>query len=253
MDSRVGELSATFGIDVGRAPCLETILSEAQELLARIAIASQLRLVNAHTNLGRAERVRMQTEAEAEQLRANQCRDHLTGVFNRSWLDPALATVFQQAAPHREPVGLLFVDLDHFKALNDSAGHQVGDALLQKVAVILRQSVRLTDSVARFGGDEFVVILKDVNLDMLTMVSDQIRSHLRASLSSAESAQSITCSIGAVCVPPSGDGSVPPAALMEAADKAMYEAKRRGGDQTVLATFEAGKWVHSSPMIPVAC
>jgi diguanylate cyclase (GGDEF)-like protein len=253
VDSRVGELSATFGIDVGRAPCLETILSEAQELLARIAIASQLRLVNAHTNLGRAERVRMQTEAEAEQLRANQCRDHLTGVFNRSWLDPALATVFQQAAPHREPVGLLFVDLDHFKALNDSAGHQVGDALLQKVAVILRQSVRLTDSVARFGGDEFVVILKDVNLDMLTMVSDQIRSHLRASLSSAESAQSITCSIGAVCVPPSGDGSVPPAALMEAADKAMYEAKRRGGDQTVLATFEAGKWVHTSPMIPVAC
>jgi diguanylate cyclase (GGDEF)-like protein len=107
--------------------------------------------------------------------------------------------------------------------------------------------------VARFGGDEFVVILKDVNLDMLTMVSDQIRSHLRASLSSAESAQSITCSIGAVCVPPSGDGSVPPAALMEAADKAMYEAKRRGGDQTVLATFEAGKWVHTSPMIPVAC
>ncbi len=246
VDSRVGELSATFGIDVGRSPSLESILADAQELLGQIAIASQMRLVNAHTNLGRVERVRQETEAEVGHLREAQWRDHLTGAFNRAWLEPALASVIEQAHLHQVPIGLLFVDLDHFKGLNDEAGHQAGDALLQKATNVLRQSVRLSDSVVRYGGDEFVITLKDVNLDMLTLISDQIRSHIRSELSTAEPAHNITCSIGAAYYVPQKGSSVRPDMLIKEADRAMYEAKRKGGDRTVLSSLEAGKWVAHS-------
>jgi len=242
VDSRVGELSATFGIDVGRSPSLESILADAQGLLGQIAMASQLRLVNAHTNIVRAEKVRMQMEAEAEQLREAQWRDHLTGAFNRAWLEQSLPSVIAQAQLHQVPVGLLFVDLDHFKGLNDTAGHQAGDVVLRKAAAILRESVRMTDSVARYGGDEFIVVLKDVNSDMLTLISDQIRSRMRSSLSSGEGKGAITCSVGAAWYVPEAGLSTRPDVLIKAADKAMYNAKRQGGDQMVMSVLEAGKW-----------
>ncbi len=252
VDLRVGELSATFGIDVGRSPSLESILADAQELLGQIAMASQLRLVNAHTSIVRAEKVRMQTEAEAEQLREAQWRDHLTSAFNRAWLEQALPAVLKQAQQHQVPVGLLFVDLDHFKGLNDMAGHQAGDAVLQKAAIILRESVRMTDSVARYGGDEFLVVLKDVNADMLTLISDQIRTRMRSLLSSSESKEALTCSVGAAWYVPQPGASVRPEAIIKAADKAMYEAKRQGGDQMVMSLLEAGKWV-SKPVMAASC
>jgi diguanylate cyclase (GGDEF)-like protein len=245
IDSRVGELSATFGIDVGRAPSLESILAEAQELLAQIAMASQLRLVNAHTTIGLSERIRMQSEAEAQQLRETQYRDHLTGAFNRAWLEPALASVIEQSHQHQVPIGLLFVDLDHFKELNDTAGHQAGDVLLQKVTNVLRECVRLTDSVVRYGGDEFVIILKDVNPDMLTLISDQIRNQVRTGVS-ADGGASVSCSIGAVyCMAQAGQ-VLKPGMLVREADKAMYDAKKKGGDQTILSSLESGKWVSQS-------
>ena len=206
VDQRVSELSAAFGIDVGHAPELGIILTEAQRLLAEIAVASQLRLVNAHASVGRAERIRMAAE---EQI---------------------------------VPLGLMFADIDQFKSINDAQGHSAGDLLLQKVAGILRECVRLTDSVVRYGGDEFVILLKDVNVDMLTLIADKILGRIRTELSSTEPVQTITCSLGAVLYVPQESAAVRCEALIKEADLAMYEAKRRGGDRVYVATCEAGKW-----------
>lgn len=242
IDQRVNELSAAFGIDVGRAPELETILSEAQQILAEIAITSQLRLVNAHVSVGRAERIRIAAEEQMESLQDTAWRDHLTGAFNRAWLEQSLNSTLRQAQERRLSVGLMFIDVDQFKRINDTLGHQEGDVVLQKLTGILRESIRMTDSVVRYGGDEFVITLKDVNADMLTMIADQILGRVRAELKPAIYDQTITCSLGTALYKPEESAVVRSEALIKEADRAMYEAKRRGGNRVYMATRDAGKW-----------
>ena len=242
VDQRVAELSAAFGIDVGRAPELEHILSEAQRLLAEIAVTSQLRLVNAHVSVGRAERIRIAAEEQVEALQETVWRDPLTGAFNRAWLSSALNSTLQQAHLHGVPIGLMLVDLDGFKSINDTEGHPAGDLLLQQVTGILRECTRLTDSVVRYGGDEFVIMLRDVNADMLTLIADQILGRVRTELKSTELNRTLTCSLGAVLYEPQDATAVRADGLIKEADRAMYEAKRRGGDRVYMATCDAGKW-----------
>lgn len=231
VDHRVGELSVAFGIDVGRPPELEPILAEAQRILSEIAITSQLRLVNAHVSVERAERIRMAAEERLDSLQNTAWRDHLTGAFNRAWLGTALEAIMKQSQAQSVSVGLMFVDIDQFKAINDTKGHAAGDLLLQKVTNILKDCVRLTDSVVRYGGDEFVVTLRDVNADMLTLIAGQIVGRIRCELSSSEPERTVTCSLGAVLYEPKDGTTIRPEALIMEADRAMYEAKRRGGNR----------------------
>ena len=125
----------------------------------------------------------------------------------------------------------------------DRSPASAGDTLLQKATAILRQSVRLSDSVVRYGGDEFVITLKDVNLDMLTLIADQIRNRIHSELSVTEPERTITCSIGAAFYSPQQDTMARPDALIREADKAMSEARRRGGDRTIVSSLESGKWI----------
>ena len=242
IDSRVGELSATFGIDVGRPPAIESILAEAQELLGQIALASQMRLVNANPGIERLERIRLET-AESQHVREAAWKDNLTGAFNRGWLEPALSSVIDQAHQHQVPIGLLLIDLDKFRGLNQEAGPQFCNILLQKVTAILRECVRLSDSVVRYGGDEFVITLKDVNSDMLTMVCDQIRSRIRSELLTPDPSRQITCSIGVAYYTPQSGIAVRADSLIREADKSVSAARRKGGDQTIMTFLEGGRWL----------
>ncbi len=242
IDSRVGELSATFGIDVGRPPAMESILAEAQELLGQIALASQLRLVNANPGIERLERIRLET-AESQHVREAAWKDNLTGAFNRGWLEPALSSVIDQAHQHQVPIGLLLIDLDKFRGLNQEAGPQFCNMLLQKVTAILRECVRLSDSVVRYGADEFVITLKDVNSDMLTMVCDQIRSRIRTELLTPDPSRQITCSIGVAYYAPQSGIAVRADSLIREADKSVSAARRKGGDQTIMTFLEGGRWL----------
>ena len=242
IDSRVGELSATFGIDVGRPPAMESILAEAQELLGQIALASQMRLVNANPGIERLERIRLET-AESQHVREAAWKDNLTGAFNRGWLEPALSSVIDQAHQHQVPIGLLLIDLDKFRGLNQEAGPQFCNMLLQKVTAILRECVRLSDSVVRYGGDEFVITLKDVNSDMLTMVCDQIRSRIRSELLTPDPSRQITCSIGVAYYTPQSGIAVRADSLIREADKSVSAARRKGGDQTIMTFLEGGRWL----------
>jgi diguanylate cyclase (GGDEF)-like protein len=123
---------------------------------------------------------------------------------------------------------------------------QFCDLLLQKVTTILRECVRLSDSVVRYGGDEFVVTLKDVNPDMLTMVCDQIRARIRSELSTSDPARKITCSIGAAYYTPQAGNSVRAESLIREADKSVSAARRKGGDQVVLTSPRRRKMDDSS-------
>lgn len=163
-----------------------------------------------------------------QQLEYRANHDPLTGLCNRHALQDMLAQALAQARATGSGLALLYIDLDGFKAANDLGGHDAGDRLLQEVAACLRQVLRLGDSAARIGGDEFVVLLPGCRDAVAAgLVVDAVRAQLR--LITAEPldglAFRIDASVGVACFPQDGHDAD---ALLAHADRAMYAAKRRG-------------------------
>jgi diguanylate cyclase len=170
-------------------------------------------------------------EATARQLaEANQrlhelaLVDPLTGVGNRRSLEVDLDRVCSQARRRGEPVGVLAIDVDHFKGINDTHGHAAGDAVLSSIAGQLTRQSRVGDIVARPGGDEFIVVLPGASQDAVELVGERIRRSVEdAALDLGGVPLRATVTIGGV----SSDVQVP-AALLAGADRALYLAKERG-------------------------
>ncbi|MGN6704356.1 MAG: diguanylate cyclase domain-containing protein, partial [Burkholderiaceae bacterium] len=134
------------------------------------------------------------------------------------------------AQREEQMLALMFIDLDHFKPVNDGFGHGVGDLLLQNVAQRLRESVREADTVARLGGDEFVVLLPHIDRHGAATVADKILDSLARPFLIAGESFRISSSIGIALYPEDGSDET---RLIRNADAAMYRAKERGRNQAV--------------------
>jgi diguanylate cyclase (GGDEF)-like protein/PAS domain S-box-containing protein len=155
--------------------------------------------------------------------------DALTGLPNRVLLADRLAQAIAGSGRRDAPLAVLFLDLDHFKNVNDSNGHLAGDELLMQVAGRLREVMRPADTVARFGGDEFVVVCEDTDVTVAHGVAAHITDALREPFEIAGQRVFVTASIGIAVTPPlAADAGV----LLSNADAAMYEAKAHGRSQT---------------------
>jgi diguanylate cyclase (GGDEF)-like protein len=122
----------------------------------------------------------------------------------------------------------MFLDIDHFKAINDSLGHAAGDAVLKEFAKRLQKSVRGTDTVARLAGDEFVVILEGLHdANVVTLIADKIIAEMNAPFVVDQHILKVTTSVG-ISHHDASEGDITPGALLERADKALYEAKSAG-------------------------
>jgi len=168
---------------------------------------------------------RKRAEERAEFLAT---RDALTGLPNRVLLHDRLEQSVFNAARHHTGFGFMFIDLDRFKTINDSLGHQVGDELLKRVALRLTACVRATDTVARLGGDEFAVILENLGNDDsegAQAVAEKMIAAMGAPMLIDNQHLSTSCSIGISVYPADGKDS---ATLMKNADVAMYYAKEKG-------------------------
>ena len=174
------------------------------------------------------------TQVEAQSALARQAlEDPVTGVANRVALMDRLTHAL--AAFSRTPgqLAVLFVDLDHFKTVNDQLGHDAGDRVLAAVAHRFARLARITDTVARFGGDEFVLLLTGLrSADDLRVICDRVLDTLRQPLEAAQGT-TITGSVGAVV---SSDPDAIPSELVQQADLAMYNAKRTGRDRVEIYT-----------------
>ncbi len=161
------------------------------------------------------------------QLEHMASRDYLTGLLNRRRFEEELQLQLAQARRYGVPGALLFLDLDHFKDVNDSFGHSVGDELLVSVANLLRTQLPQTDAIARLGGDEFTIALPRTNLDEAREVAEQVLEWLRNSpfLVSGQGL-AVSGSIGITLVTP--DGMTTAEELLSRADIAMYRAKGSG-------------------------
>jgi two-component system cell cycle response regulator len=159
--------------------------------------------------------------------------DTLTGLHNRRYMTTQAAALVQRAAMGGEPVAALLVDIDHFKRINDTFGHDVGDEVLKEFAVRLATNVRGIDLACRYGGEEFVVIMPDTELKDALRIAERLRLHVAGRPFRAPGLGeplSVTISVGVACTEGEGDT---PDALLKRADEAVYEAKAHGRNQVV--------------------
>jgi diguanylate cyclase (GGDEF)-like protein len=167
--------------------------------------------------------------------------DALTRLANRRHFDDTIATEFRRAARDSQPIGLIMVDLDHFKAYNDQYGHPAGDACLQLVAeAVASVPQRPADLVARYGGEELVVLLPNTDLAGTETVADMLVQAVRKLHipHAGNPAKIVTISCGAAIFEPEADPHIP-VALIERADQALYTAKRGGRNRAVTRAIAA--------------
>ncbi len=171
-------------------------------------------------------------QSEKEELKEEASRDGLTGVLNRRAFEEAVAREFESAAKHQWPLSVVFVDLDRFKQINDSHGHQAGDAMLRAVSDLLTECLRDSDIVARYGGDEFVLLLPGLDADAANTVAARLVEEARSRTADDGNGGtvSITLSLG-IATYDSESGFTKPKELISAADEALYHSKRNGRDQ----------------------
>lgn len=167
-----------------------------------------------------------------ESLRHQAIRDSLTGLFNRRYLIETFENELSRASRRQHNLGVLMIDLDHFKQFNDEHGHNIGDFILSEFGRLVRLILREEDTPCRYGGEEFTVLLPETDRVGASLVAEKIRKAVRAH-SFAHENQSygpITLSIGISIFPDNGDNA---SQLIKAADTALYKAKEAGRDRVV--------------------
>ncbi|TNF37425.1 MAG: GGDEF domain-containing protein [Deltaproteobacteria bacterium] len=197
--------------------------------LSKLASGSRVRL-GARTVL----RFALQSEADRayyEDMRDAAVRDPLTGLFNKRHLHERLGVELAYSYRHKEPLALVVIDVDHFKAINDGHGHAAGDLVLTQLGRLLVAQTRAEDIVARFGGDELIIVARRTTLDGARDLAERLRAATgRTSFTHDGREILVTLSAGVAAT----DGTSCSAdALFGAADAALYEAKARGRDAVV--------------------
>ncbi|MER3415318.1 MAG: hypothetical protein C4297_03770 [Gemmataceae bacterium] len=223
IDGKAKELAQFMTVDIDNER-LTHVVGRAVEQL------SQLALVNAEDTLRTREEAHRWKQT-AQRFQRAAMRDPLTGLFNRAFLEEALATEFKRARRRCSVLGFLFIDLDNFKQLNDRYGHPFGDQVLRDVAALLQRESREGDIVARYGGDEFCILLSDTSESAVATVAQRLchvipQQHIRWGSYTAQVNTSIG---GAVCLPQRCHFTWQE--MLTAADRAMYAAKTLGRNQ----------------------
>jgi diguanylate cyclase (GGDEF)-like protein len=169
-----------------------------------------------------------------ESLRQQSIRDPLTGLFNRRYFEESLDRELRRATRNDTQVGLVLLDIDHFKHFNDTFGHEAGDLLLRELGSFLKGHIRGGDIACRYGGEEFVLVLPDTSLQTMQQRATQIHAevkHVRA-LYQGRSLGPITLSLGVVAFPQHGQTRE---GLLRVADDTLYRAKHEGRNRVVIA------------------
>jgi diguanylate cyclase (GGDEF)-like protein len=183
-------------------------------------------------SLLRIKALQEELESANARLRHMSQTDGLTGVDNRRHIEERLTEMFEHAARLNEPLAVVMCDVDHFKSVNDTLGHQAGDAVLRQVAEVLRDSAREIDRVGRYGGEEFVVVLPGANAQDAQAFAERVR-HAIAGRQFAYAGGTVrrTISLGVAGWPHPEIRHQE--ALVKAADEALYVAKETGRDRVV--------------------
>jgi two-component system, cell cycle response regulator len=159
--------------------------------------------------------------------------DALTGLFNRRYMESHLAALIEQATARGKPLTALVLDIDYFKSINDTYGHDAGDDVLRDFALRIKRSIRGIDLACRYGGEEFVVVMPETDMAVAAMVAERLRRRIAAepfSIQKGTRSVAVTISIGIAALRGREDNA---ASLLKRADQALYRAKRDGRNRVV--------------------
>jgi diguanylate cyclase (GGDEF)-like protein len=203
---------------------------KAEELLARVEVAMRLKRERDDLRSNADEALATALDAQERAM-----TDGLTGMLNRYGLQRVLTHEHAEARRYTRPLSCLMVDLDNFKTINDSFGHIAGDAALKQVAAILTQVVRGSDMVSRYGGDEFLVLLPETDLEGADALGEKIRAEAASQAFGDDSPHfHLTLSIGAATLADDESGND----MIARADMALYAAKEQGRDRVGKAVMK---------------
>lgn len=187
------------------------------------------KLREAHAELERANRnLEQKVKERTESLQQLANTDPLTQIKNRRAILDTLEYEFQRLKRQPRDLSLLMLDIDHFKVINDTFGHPEGDVVLAKVAQLISSTCRQTDSVGRYGGEEFLVVLPETSTEDAKDLAERIRLAIKTGLTTANG-NALTCSIGVSTLHAEEDITQ----LIKAADDRVYMAKKQGRDQVI--------------------
>jgi two-component system, cell cycle response regulator len=189
-----------------------------------------------HARLNTAKRIlelQSQLLATQQQLRLQATRDSLTGLWNRAMILEILQRELARSRREDQPIAVIMADIDHFKQINDTHGHLAGDQVLRQVAQRLSTALRPYDTVGRYGGEEFLMVLPGCGVDTALNLAERLRHSVEAEPIRNERMllRSVTLSLGVAV----WDGDVSPLELLRLADDALYQAKRMGRNRAIAA------------------
>jgi diguanylate cyclase (GGDEF)-like protein len=221
------EVAALFDLQLGTPDEIASVLDRATETLVMVTLRASRQIDSARAAIDNLQQKTRVLE-EASQ------RDKLTGLYNRARLDTYLADEFAIAQRIGKPLSVIMADVDHFKRVNDTYGHPVGDRVLLAVAAALGGRLRTKDLVARYGGEEFVLVLPETDAAGALVVAERIRQKVERTPHEITGAASfsVTVSFGCATLGPAAFGTG--SELLNAADQALYAAKRAGRNRVVL-------------------
>lgn len=169
-----------------------------------------------------------------ELLRHQSIRDPLTSLFNRRYMEESLAREIHRCDRAAKPLGIIMLDVDHFKRFNDTFGHDAGDAVLRELGMFLQSHIRSSDIACRYGGEELMLILPETSLDIIQNRAEQIRQGVKhLQVQHHQQLGAITLSLGVACFPEHGSTGE---AVIRSADAALYRAKKEGRDAVKVAS-----------------
>ena len=226
---RLYESAELFDVDPATYPSTGELLAQANAQLAELAVRQHIENSQAIAHQKQIELEKAELELKNQELKAQTIRDALTNIYNRSYFDQCLEQEISRCQRQATSIGVIFIDIDHFKRLNDTYGHQFGDEVLTKVAGSLRNNVRKTDVVARYGGEEMIILVHQPTEKGLQKLSDRLRERIEGlPLNYQGQPVTVTVSVGtSFCVPARNAQGIGQH-MVAAADEAMYCSKRAG-------------------------
>ena len=238
VSANYSELAKMFDIELENPQMLEFISEHAKEVLI-------LRNLNKIRETEHLQEAAKQLQSKAIELEEVSRRDSLTQLFNRRHFDHAILVEFENSKKHNWPLGLIFVDLDFFKRINDTFGHEAGDEVLIQVSRTLLQCMRDTDIVSRYGGEEFTILLPGINREGIEIACNRIVNSFRNQSINLKNGDVIHVTVSAGAVAFQGESRFKDwSDLIRTADKAVYHAKENGRDQYYIYGEEEYSNVH---------
>lgn len=238
VDERIKQAGDLFKVDMTELGSPADLMVEANEQLAQLALREHLASTQAVVRQQTVEAEMRALESKNIELQQQALHDPLTKLYNRHFFDATLEKEYNRCIRTAMPVGIIFADVDHFKRLNDTYGHQAGDAVLQRIATLFNETVRNSDTVGRFGGEEFVVLVSQPSEKGLEKLADRIRERVAAEEFQFNGETIlVTISLGAAVMIPGRNAQGTQKDLVAAADACLYESKQAGRNRVTVRSL----------------